>query len=328
MAAKANETLSQFVAKVLDQLSLSAWLPSAALVLSLAFVVNLNASKGAFGKAVSAFRDFGLTGTFFLVASVVVLTTVTQAFEFEAIRLLEGYWGPNCIAEGLADVCCWHQRRFRDRLSRRRQGQRVEAFEKASTALRIDKFERSRDGLQPVATERDLEVISARLLRLDITTTREERESARSVPWEEYAPGRLIRRAENIGERLKEFPGGNRLLPTRLGNVLRASEDAAFPTSTAPLDGAVQRIFHTLPLTLQSEHDQHRTRLNLYCSMVVVTGVVTAVSAVRLWRLRWPYVPGTVFVGVTTLWLFYRAAIASARAYGTVLRSIGSRITE
>lgn len=37
----ASETISQLVAKVLNQLSLSAWLPSAALVLIIAFLLEL-----------------------------------------------------------------------------------------------------------------------------------------------------------------------------------------------------------------------------------------------------------------------------------------------
>ncbi len=101
-----NESLSQFVAKVLDQLSLSAWLPSAALVLSLAFVVNLRGTEGAFGPAVAAFADYTIAAGLFLFASVVVLTMVTQAFEFEAIRFLEGYWGPRAVGEWAADVGC------------------------------------------------------------------------------------------------------------------------------------------------------------------------------------------------------------------------------
>ena len=40
---KRSETLSQFVARVLGQLSLVAWLPSGALVLSLTFVFQFNA---------------------------------------------------------------------------------------------------------------------------------------------------------------------------------------------------------------------------------------------------------------------------------------------
>lgn len=41
--SKPIETLSQFVARVLSQLSLSAWLPSAALVLALDLVAQLGA---------------------------------------------------------------------------------------------------------------------------------------------------------------------------------------------------------------------------------------------------------------------------------------------
>ncbi|HET6294682.1 MAG TPA: hypothetical protein VFG33_14955 [Kribbella sp.] len=40
-SGKASETLSQLIARVLTQLSLSAWLPSSSLVLSLAFVIQL-----------------------------------------------------------------------------------------------------------------------------------------------------------------------------------------------------------------------------------------------------------------------------------------------
>lgn len=41
--SKATETLSQFVARVLNQLSLSAWLPSAALVLGATWILTLGA---------------------------------------------------------------------------------------------------------------------------------------------------------------------------------------------------------------------------------------------------------------------------------------------
>ena len=319
-APKVNETLSQFAAKVLDQLSLSAWLPSAALVLSV-LALNLAASKESFGEAITAIAGFGLSEGFFVFASVVVLTMITQAFEFEAIRLLEGYWGTNRMAERLADACCWYQTLLRERHRRRRHRLRVCAFEKARTALVIKNDDRAKSRFPPLATERDLEVIEAKILKLNVTSTAEERESARSVPWQEHAPAGLARRVENLDQRLKEFPVDNRVLPTRLGNVLRAYEDVAFP-GTAPLEGSVQRIFHTLPITLQSEHDQHRTRLNLYCSMVVVAVVLTVFAIARLSSMPWSYPTGAVLGGFSVTWLFYRAAIASARAYGGVLETI------
>jgi hypothetical protein len=51
-----TETLSQFIARVLDQLSLSAWLPSAALVLAMDFILQLgmvlNAKRTGPGQAI------------------------------------------------------------------------------------------------------------------------------------------------------------------------------------------------------------------------------------------------------------------------------------
>ena len=109
-SGKARESLSQFVARVLDQLSLSAWLPSAALVLSLAFTYHLARaldaerhavagilsapqSPGALSDALTGLAHTSLGGALLLIMAVVVLTIATQAFAFEAIRTLEGYWG-------------------------------------------------------------------------------------------------------------------------------------------------------------------------------------------------------------------------------------------
>jgi hypothetical protein len=49
-SGKAKESLSQFVARVLDQLSLSAWLPAAALVLGLDYVFQSGAMLDAEGS--------------------------------------------------------------------------------------------------------------------------------------------------------------------------------------------------------------------------------------------------------------------------------------
>ncbi len=101
--ASATQTLSQFVARVLDQLSLSAWLPSAALVLLLDFTFHLGAvlDSGSqphnpadiTGVAVAGMGRIGVSGAVLLVIAVAVLTMLTQAFAFEAIRVLRGLLG-------------------------------------------------------------------------------------------------------------------------------------------------------------------------------------------------------------------------------------------
>ncbi len=115
---ESSEALSQFVAHVLNQLSLSAWLPSAALMLALTFIFQLGAvldSKTkpespdvAIGRAFSAMAKTSPGGAILLFAAVIILTTLTQAFVFGAIRLLEGYWGTSRAMEWIAKLRCAH----------------------------------------------------------------------------------------------------------------------------------------------------------------------------------------------------------------------------
>ena len=336
---KSDLSLSQLIAKVLDQLSLTAWLPSALLVMTLAFVVQVRfelaqiaqAAPGtsdvgtAIVEAWTAWRDLGVADVVLLVAGVVVATTATQAFEFEAIRLLEGYWPPNRLAELMSDLFCAHQTSVRERLKTRLRKLRERALEQATTALRRDADERRRRGKPPIASERDLELIAATVLRLDIDATPEERKSSRKVPWIAHAPPRLTRRIDNVTRKLHEYPAGNRVLPTRLGNVLRSYEEEAFPHNSGRLEGAVQRVFHQLPTSLQSEHDQHRNRLNLYCSLTVVLLAIMAVSLGLLWSLPWQDRLLIAAAGLMAARFAYRAAISSAHAYGGILEVIASQ---
>ncbi len=115
------------------------------------------------------------------------------------------------------------------------------------------------------------------------------------------------------------------MLPTRLGNLLRSYEDRAFQDLKGQtLAGAVQRVYHLLPIELRSEHDQHRTRLDLYCSMVLVATVVTVIAVLLLREIPgWTYLAGIIASGAAIAQLCYRAAIASADAYGHLLLQIG-----
>src|SRR3954447_25429663 len=85
--------LSQFGARVLGQLSLSAWLPAAVLTVVGALVVQF-AAQGAIqlGDAIEALTRDKWTVVLLIIPVLVVSTLVTQAFSFEAIRTLEGYW--------------------------------------------------------------------------------------------------------------------------------------------------------------------------------------------------------------------------------------------
>ena len=128
---------------------------------------------------------------------------------------------------------------------------------------------------------------------------------------------------------LLDYPLPHRVLPTRLGNVLRHHEDA---TNVKGIENLVEARFERLPFSLRLSHDEMRGRLDLYCSMTLVWILVGVLALVRFtlerahgrWDVNahWPYglaVAAICFIGAL---ITYRAAIASARYYGSLLQQI------
>jgi hypothetical protein len=134
------------------------------------------------------------------------------------------------------------------------------------------------------------------------------------------------RRIDALADGLKQYPLAAHLVqPTRLGNTLKAYEERVHLAGVGPLEGFVQRVFHELPATIQTQHDQFRPRLDLYCSLVyvfVVSGLtgVAVLATVDENAAQLVAVTGAITVVLT--WLSYRAAIVSARGYGVLLETI------
>ena len=335
---KAPETLSQFVARVLDQLSLSAWLPSAALVLLLALVFRLASELDAerprgrgvgqvVGAAFASLAGLSPGGALLLLLAVVVTTIVTQAFAFEAIRTLEGYWGTSAPIERLAE---WRCSRFRRRLGRFETAyDRLTSAAWASARSMIEREQadaiRAGDDEAEVRewTPDMLAYLGAKLqtLSTDAALAPDVRRRALNLPWERYAPADLLRRQVNVDKRLRDFPLGHRVLPTRLGNVLRAHEDQ---TGHARVETFVLEAYDQLPTTLRTQHDEHRNRLDLYCSMVFVVAFVACVAVARL-AAHPPWAAAAAVTGLLVMWLTYRAALASARIYGLLILEVARR---
>lgn len=330
---KATETLSQFVARVLDQLALSAWLPAAALVLLGGFVgaigVELDEPShdnpaDVVAAALDRMAGLSLGGAVLGFVAVVVLTMLTQAFAYEAIQVLEGYWGSSWWARELGAWRCRRHRTKRKSLVRSERELRRAAWRTSQRALRSREAKRSRDGLPPLLTEAMLEVLraSVRGRKARVTVEPGERRRALLTKWEDFADPEILRRLYEVKKRLRDFPSAKRALPTTLGNVLRSHEDQMrVPT---PRSFVVQH-FDGLPFTLQVDHDEARNRLDLYCAMVFVLLLVGALAVLRLWAHPW-YCAGAATVFLAAGILSYRAAIASARWYGTILVAIANHV--
>lgn len=331
-SSKASETLSQFLARILQQLALSAWLPSAALVGLTAFVLRLGlvldargqaASPGpadAIGKTFDALAHTNVGGALISVGGVVIGTILTQAFSFEAIRLLEGYWGTNRWVERVAWRRCRHYRRLRHRLDERYDSLTRQAWREARQRIESVEGGRMLRGQAPRLTSEMIDALQVTVIGgRNVRLTPAQLTTLRAYDWQQHAPDDLLRRRVNVGKRRQDFPRPRRVLPTHLGNVLRKFED---DTGWRSPESRVQELFDDLPFSLKVEHDEQRTRLDLYCSVVVVTGAVTMLAVARFAEQHPGYSAAAATVGLVTMWLMYRAAIASARAYGRLLVTI------
>lgn len=389
-----TESLSQFVARVLNQLSLSAWLPSASLVLALLVIFQLAAaldrqdaaaesttaatsqpsstatagvpspttprispqpgltvnstpvgtpshdasgtpgdadpSQGhgvgaAFTSTVNSIADTDFGGALLLFALVVVLTVLTQAFAFEAIRTLEGYWGTWPPVEAVARLRTRRHEKTAARLRRRLRTEVRHSLKVAARAIAKDQDRARRAGN---ANADSLKWTTEHLAHMRASAgeykTRPrisdaDRAIANGIPWQHFAGGEELRRQRNLEKRLQDYPEKGRCLPTRLGTLLRKFED---DTEYEPVETFVVKLYDRLPGVLKSQHDDHRNKLELYASMVFVCAAVTAVGVLRLVADHRGSAFALIGIGLVAAWTSYRAAIASGRQYGLILVTI------
>jgi hypothetical protein len=249
--------------------------------------------------------------------AVILVATVTQAFSFGAIRLLEGYWGgggvSGCLLRWRTGV--WLNRRTK--LEARATKQWRAAFERSRIAMQ-------RVGIAP-ALIAVLEDQFNGTPNLEMAYSSETLAESRQIPWLEFVPAARLHSAERTNQQLAEFPQPHRVLPTHLGNVMRSREDALVSDGNE-LEGFLMRNYATISPRLLVQHDDFRTRLDMYCTFVPVFLILAILSGTLL---AWPgsqYVVATLsvlgFVGLSAL--SYRAAIASARGYGSVLSAIAT----
>ncbi|WP_153395059.1 hypothetical protein [Ornithinicoccus halotolerans] len=322
---------------MLDQLAISAWLPSAAMVLSLAFmfqyasIMTTQTSPPPIIEvmvmAAQRLANMSIGGALLLLLCIVALTVLTQAFAFEAIRTLEGYWGTFRVAEWVAGK---RRQRFanrREKLDTKYDSLTAQAWTTARDWLEHEQRRLQREYPEgALLTPNVLATVDARVRgeeQPSVTLSKDERAVANDLEWSRWASPELLRRRLNVDKRRRDFPEPHRALPTRLGNVLRAHED---DTGADDVETFVQRSFDDLPFSLRVEHDEQRTRLDLYCSMVFVAAFVGLLSAFRLSQLGIGHVAVTLILTLGMMLVMYRAALASARAYGLLLVTIADRL--
>lgn len=107
---------------MLDQLSLSAWLPAALLTAAGAVMVQFRRQRSVdLSAALDAITSDKLRLLILILPVLVLATLVTQAFSFESIRTLEGYWRRRGPASVLRTVLIRRHVRRKKRLEERRR---------------------------------------------------------------------------------------------------------------------------------------------------------------------------------------------------------------
>lgn len=313
--------LSAFLGRVLDQLSLSSWLPAAMLVGNLALLIKLRGQERV--DVAAAVEELGrnpLGLAVILTFSLVLASIVTQAFEFEVIRLLEGYLDTEARA-----VRVWVGWRIKRHVEKR----------ESLLAIRVKReqasFMLAREvmlNLPKPIPRKLLNVLEDDIFgrpnqgKLD----EERRQLALGLPWQEYLSAHDAYRLEVLDARVGSYPKLHRVLPTRLGNVLRASEDLLPLEPEENLEGFAIRHLDRMSETLRSEHRDYRVRLDMYCTLTVVF-ILLAIFSLALVPRAPIWAPAVAAATYAILaQVSYEASIASARRYGNALIEIGGQV--
>lgn len=236
-------------------------------------------------RLVSSTRELSAVEAFLVVAVILLIALLVQPFQRPLVRMMEGYWAESCRCPAwLSLMARHHQTRRYDKLSNL-----------ASPSCDGDDPPRGLDGLY-VSHAKEPDLLLAEWRAFD-----EFRHSTAMV--------QLVSR----------FPQKERILPTALGNVLRAAEDSAgqrYGLDTVTLWPA---LYSVLSPAVRDVVDDQRDQMDVAARLSAVLLLCALASAGLLWS--YPYwMLGFVAAALIGAYLAYRAAVTAAEGYGVMLK--------
>jgi hypothetical protein len=313
-SAASPDGISAFVARVLDQLALSAWLPAAFLTASVAILLQFRSAKSAnVLKAVQALTAHPVQVLVLVIPLLVIATVVTQAFSFESIRALEGYWGGSRPANLARRLMTWrHIRRRKSTIDRLRR-ESGEAVHKAIPEMLMSGV--------PFPVAKAIETrVSGGHPPSDLTD--EQMELSRAVDWRPWCVAWRLERLNHLVDEAMLYPDPHRVLPTKLGNLMRATEDQ-LQHAGGDVESFVHRQRATVSPRVRMQHDRFRIRLEMYCTLVLVSGFLLVLTPIALaGHVGVAAIAITFFSFAAMAVVSYLAAIASADGYCSVLKQM------
>ncbi len=328
--AEPAEGLSPFSARILDQLSLTAWLPAALVIANGYLVVGMymvrenNGNKPTVNNmkdAVSALDSKPIGVIVAVLFGVVLLTLVTQSLEFAAIRLLEGYWGGSVLVA----LPTW--------IGVKMQMLALALIDRRTSKLQHRAFAASVDEIVEEIEEPRL-AEAVRRIGLREPTANLDQDSHRpellddaqryfdQADWLPLAPANLRHRVNSLYIKRDSYPDDeSRMMPTRLGNALRRFETRLQGNvEGGEMRGYLYERVDAIGQGLLRRHRQYRNRLDLYAVMTLVCVSLALFNAVLMPAvLPRDLVVGVVVTFVALAFVNYRGAISAAMDYGPIL---------
>jgi hypothetical protein len=307
--------VSAFIARVLDQLTLTAWLPAAFLTASVAILLQFRADKTAnLLKAIQTLTVDPVRVLVLMIPALLIATVVTQAFSFEAIRTLEGYWRRRGLPSLTRTLMIRRHVRRKRTLARRR----LKAAEKAFSTVEPKIL---RSGIPfPVVN-----AMKAQALQLeDPPLTDEARMQLEQLDWTNWCDAWRIAIIDHLDSEQDIYPPATqRILPTKLGNLIRATEDQLVNIE-GDMEGFALRRYAMAPRLVQIEHDKFRDRLEMYCTLVFVGLSLVILTPVVLLGSKIDYAAIAIIAAcfAALSQASYLAAIASAGGYCSALKEM------
>jgi hypothetical protein len=265
------------------------------------FVIALSwsgppARAPSWSRLLASARDLTAAEAALLVVGVLLTAILLQPMQRPLVRLLEGYWVHHARTPVWLGV-----------LARQGEQRRFERL----TVLAYARL--GQDADRPPRQDRAAGGVSRWWRRI--------RAWCGAGPDAERA-----RRAHHIDQiltahtrlRLRYPPDPGRLLPTALGNALRAAEDTAGERYGLPTVAVWPALYAVLSPAVKAGVDDARTQLDVTVRLCAALTFAAPVSVIMLWRFRWW---AALFAALALLLarLAYLAAVAAAESLGRMI---------
>jgi hypothetical protein len=316
-------TVTELITRILNQFSLSSWIPGLVLTLTWLILGSVVWSGGDVTAALDRLSDNLFLTLVALTSGVLVTTTFTQAFEMTLTDALKGNWGNGLIGRRLAGMgIAYHYARKRRLVAILDDLENGKLFSDALAELV------RRGELNDVEVHRVREARAGHVSHLEDDATYVDFAARR---WREGLHPRDARVIDRLYRAKRDYPKQDfRIYPTLLGNIVAVSSEAISRHGASPRT-FLQETYDVANLLQREQCERDQLRIDMYSTLCLV-----------LWGTAIVWLPASLIGGVqvpsallvsAALWvgglLAYNAAVVAARSYRmtteSILRQIGAQ---